>query len=209
MPKDPFLHPVAFTEALAAICPAHINTSRTHSTGQGSAPARAFLNAAFVDHINREYKRKTVESKTSRIPNLNPINLLPTDSLSSIASSPVVSSIGSIGNIAAIGSGKTPVEAIVAETSDLSSFSRSTSVVSKDPIESLQLVWTGKMGPSLSHAKHLHEMEQRRTTEEREREKEREHKSDHKSGDDEEGLFGKRGIRALKQRCVLISSFNY
>jgi hypothetical protein len=156
------------------------------------------LNAAFVDHINREYKRKTVESKSSRIPNLNPINLLPTDSLSSIASSPVVSSIGS--NIAAIGSNKATIEAIVAETSDLSAFSRSTSVVSKDPIESLQLVWTGKMGPNLTHAKQLYELELRRATEEREKEKEREHKSDHKSGDDEDGLFAKRGIWALRQR---------
>lgn len=177
---------------MATICPTHIAAPRVPPSQPKGLP-RTFLSAAFIDHINREYKRKTVESKASRIPNLNlnPINLLPAESF---ASSPVV------GSKSGISSGiKGTTEAVVAETSDLGSFSRSTSVVSKDPIESLQLVWTGKMGPSLTYAKQLQEMGQRRAAEEKERERDAENKSDARSGEDDESLL-KQGIFAIKQR---------
>jgi hypothetical protein len=153
-------------------------TSQSSQTG----PAQAFLSAALVNHINRQYQRKTVEAKSYRIPTLKPaslVHLIPTDPFSG----PVV------------GSSRHTTETAVQETSDLIAFSKSPSVISKDPVESLHLVWTGKMGPQLMHAKHTQEVEDRRAAEERDAE----NKSDAKSGEDEEGGLNKRFF-AIKQR---------
>lgn len=62
-------------------------------------------------------------------------------------------------------------------------------------------MWTGKLGPVLSHAKHAQELEERRAAEERDAE----NKSDARSGEDDEGLLNK-GIYAIKQRGQEISS---
>jgi hypothetical protein len=94
-----------------------------------------------------------------------------------------------------VGGGKHTTETVVQETSDLIAFSKSPSVISKDPVESLHLVWTGKMGPRLTHAKHTQELEDRRAAEERDAE----NKSDAKSGEDDEGGLNKRFF-AIKQR---------
>lgn len=126
-----------------------------------------------------------MESKTHRLNPSSLVSLLPTDPFSG----PVV------------GVPKSPVDSTVSETSDLIAFSKSSSVTSKDPIESLQLVWTGKLGPVLSHAKHAQELEERRAAEERDAE----NKSDARSGEDDEGLLNK-GIYAIKQRGQEISS---
>jgi hypothetical protein len=151
-----------------------------HSSHIG--PSQAFLSAALVNHINHQYKRKMAEAKPYRIPTLKPaslVHLIPTDPFSG----PVV------------GSGKHTADTIVQETSDLIAFSKSPSVISKDPVESLHLVWTGKMGPELTHARHAQEVEDRRAAEERDAE----NKSDAKSGEDEEGGLNKRFF-AIKQR---------
>ncbi|KAG8804735.1 hypothetical protein FRC20_003849 [Serendipita sp. 405] len=178
VPKDPFQHPRAFTEALAIVSPAHL--TRTGSTGF----PQAFLSAALVDHINRQYKRKTTESKPAFIAlgEKTLATLRPSESLSMNFSSSIV------------GSSRTAQETVVRETSDLISFTKSQSVISKDPIESLQFVWTGKMGPGLLHAKHAQEIEERMRAEERDLE----NKSDARSGEDDEGVIGK-GISALRQ----------
>jgi hypothetical protein len=144
-----------------------------------NAPIRASLNAVFVDHINRQFKRKIVESKTHRLNPSSLVNLLPTDPFSG----PVV------------GVPRSPIDSTVNETSDLIAFSKSHCVASKDPIESLQLIWTGKLGPALSHAKHAQEIEERRAAEERDVE----NRSDARSGEDDEGLLNK-SIYAIKQR---------
>lgn len=176
MPKDPFQLPRTFTESLALVSPEHLIIRDQNGVH------RAFLSATLVDYINRLYKRKTIEAKSYRLPTLKPasiVNLLPTDPFSG----PVV------------GGGKHTMETIVPETSDLIAFSKSTSVISKDPVESLNLVWTGRMGPRLTQAKQTLAIQERRAAEERDAE----NKSDAKSAEDDEGLLGKK-ILQIKQR---------
>ncbi|KIM25568.1 hypothetical protein M408DRAFT_331115 [Serendipita vermifera MAFF 305830] len=186
VPRDPFQYPRLFTESLALVSPEHLAFADQNGT------PRAFLSAALVDYINRQYKRKTVEVKPYRLPALKPaslVNLLPTDPFS--------------GPVA--GGSKSAPETVVVETSDLIAFSKSSSVISKDPVESLHLVWTGRMGPRLAHAKHTQEIEDRRAAEERDAE----NKSDAKSGEDED-RFPKQGLSAglsaIKQRSQGISA---
>jgi hypothetical protein len=165
-------------------------TAPPHMTRQAAegGPARAFLSASLVEHINRQYKRKTVEAKSYRLPNLNPtslVNLIPTDPFSGPAG----------------GGNRSNTEVIIPATSDLIAFSKSSCVISKDPIESLQLVWTGKMGPVLSHARQAMAIEERRLAEERDAE----NKSDARSGEDEEGLLNK-GLFAIRRGGQEISA---
>ncbi|KAG8814770.1 hypothetical protein FRC17_000976, partial [Serendipita sp. 399] len=176
VPKDPFQHPRAFTEALALVSPAHL--TRPGPTGN----PQAFLTASLINHINGQYKRKTTESKPSLI-------ALGEKTLATLRPSESLTFPSSI-----VGSTRMAPESVVRETSDLIAFTKSQSVISKDPIESLQFVWTGKMGPGLLHAKHAQEMEERIRAEERDLE----NKSDARSGDDDERVIGK-GISALRQ----------
>lgn len=135
-------------------------------------PPASYLTAHFVEYINRLYRRKMVEgTKPYRITNLNPtalVNLLPTETFSSQGGP----------------SARTTAEAVITETSDLNSFSKSSVVISKDPIETLQLVWTGKIGPMI----------QARLTQEQEvrvDQRDAGNRSDTRSGDDEDRLFGR------------------
>lgn len=154
------------------VCPTHM-TRQTPN-----AAPRAFLSAALVEYINRQYKRKVVESRTHRLNPSSLVSLLPTDTFP--------------GPVAGIP--RPAAEQVVPETSDLISFSKSSLVISKDPIETLQLIWTGKMGPALTHAKHAQLEKERRAAEERDAE----NKSDARSGEDEEGLLNK-GLYVIRK----------
>ncbi|CAG7848712.1 SubName: Full=Related to SIN3 protein-binding protein STB2 {ECO:0000313/EMBL:CCA69064.1} [Serendipita indica DSM 11827] len=176
VPKDPFQYPDKFTEALAQASPAHMTR-----LGPSGVP-RAYLSAALIDHINRQHKRKTVEAKSYRI-GIGPL----------AAPNALASLIPSSESMMA-GSSKSAPDAVAPETSDLIAFVKSPSVISKDPIESLQLIWTGKLGPGLTHAKQAQEVEEKRLAEERDAE----NKSDAKSGEDEESMLGK-GFSVLRQ----------
>lgn len=123
VPRDPFLHPRQFTQCLVYALP-----SRGPQHGPVTARLTSvFLNSITVDQISRQYRSHQAASNKG----LKPMVVLPgyftTDTFAA----------------------RNAPAPLLQETANLEEFAGSSAVDSKEAIESLAMIWTGKVGPSI------------------------------------------------------------